>query len=194
MPSSAGFVLVGGRSSRMGCDKALLPYRGAALAQYVARELERAAGQVALVGDPARYGHLGYPVVRDLAPGAGPLGGICSALRSSAAAWNLVLACDMPGVKAALLARLLAEAERGEQDCLLPAGPSGRPEPLCGVYHQRCLPVLGAALARGVRKIMDGLAGTRVRILAIRDEGVFDNCNTPEEWAAHADKTPGGGI
>lgn len=178
----------------MGRDKALLPYRGVTLAQYVAKEVERAAGSVALVGNPALYGHLGYPVVRDLAPGAGPLGGISSALRSSAAAWNLVLACDMPGVTAAFLARLLEEAWRSEGDCLLPSGPSGRPEPLCGVYHQRCLPVLGAALARGVRKIMDGLAGTRVRILAVPDEDVFDNCNTPQEWAAHADKTPGGGI
>lgn len=174
----------------MGRDKALLPYRGGALAQYVAGQVEVAAGSVALVGVPGCYAHLGYPVVRDLAPGAGPLGGICSALRSSQAAWNLVLACDMPRVTAAFLDDLLAEAERGEADCLLPAGPSGLPEPLCAVYHERCLGPLLAAFARGVRSIAEALAGVRVRILPVPDGSVFDNCNTPESWAAHGNKTP----
>jgi molybdenum cofactor guanylyltransferase len=186
----AGFVLVGGRSRRMGRDKALLPYRGATLARYVAGQVERAAGSVALVGDPALYGGLGYPVIRDLAPGAGPLGGICSALRSSAARWNLVLACDMPRVTAAFLSVLLDEAERSAADCLLPAGPSGRPEPLCGVYHQRCLPPLAEAFAHGVRAVVEGLAAVRVQILPVSGEDLFANCNTAGDWAAHNDKTP----
>jgi molybdopterin-guanine dinucleotide biosynthesis protein A len=190
----AGFVLVGGASSRMRRDKALLPYRGSTLAQYVAGEVERAAGSATLVGDPQRYGGLGYPVVRDLAPGAGPLGAICSALRSSAAEWNLVVACDMPRVTAPFLAQLLESAIARDADCLVPAGPSGFPEPLCAVYRAGCLPVLAAAAARGIRKVMDGLAGTELQILPVADPDVFANSNTPEDWDAHSDKTPEAGI
>jgi molybdopterin-guanine dinucleotide biosynthesis protein A len=194
LTSRAGSVLVGGGSSRMGRDKALLPYRGGTLAQYVAGEVERAAGSVILVGDPQRYGGLGYPVVRDLAPGAGPLVAICSALRSSAAEWNLVLACDMPRVTAPFLAELLEIAVASGADCLVPAGPAGLPEPLCAVYRARCLPVLAAATARGTRKVMDGLAATNLKIFPVADGTVFANCNTPEDWDAHSDKTPEAGI
>lgn len=178
----------------MGRDKALLPYRGGALAAHVAGEVLRAAGSVTLVGAPLRYAHLGFPVARDLAPGAGPLGGICSALRGSQAEWNLLLACDMPRVTAAFLEELLAAAEHSGADCLLPAGPSGLPEPLCAVYHQRCLGPLLAAFARGERSIAQALQGVRVHILRVPDGGVFDNCNTPEAWTVHADKTPGTAV
>jgi molybdopterin-guanine dinucleotide biosynthesis protein A len=190
----AGFVLVGGSSSRMGCDKALLPFRGGTLAGHVAAVVQAAAGSVALVGEPSLYDHLGYPVVRDLLRGAGPLAGICSALRSSMAAWNLVVACDMPCLRADFLEKLFAEAERTGADAVIPAGPSGRPEPLCAVYHARCLPVLAAAVARGVRKVMDGLAQTDVRILPVPEQDPFANCNTAQEWEAHRDKTPQTGV
>lgn len=182
---------MGGRSRRMGRDKALLPYRGGVLAEYVAGEVARAAGSAALVGDRALYGGLGYPVIRDLAPGAGPLGGICSALRSSTARWNLMVACDMPNVTAAFLAELLEAAEGGGADCLLPAGSSGRPEPLCAVYQARCLPVLAEAFAGGVRSITRALAGAGVRILPVGDDTLLANCNTPGQWIPHGDKTRG---
>lgn len=192
--SRAGFVLVGGDSRRMGSDKALLPWRGATLAQYVAGEVAAAAGTAVLVGDPVKYGGLGYAVVRDLAPGTGPLGGICSALRSSSAEWNLVVACDMPGVTATFLTRLLEAAAASGADCLVPAGPEGRPEPLCAVYHARALPAIAAALARGVRKVTDGLRDTRISVFPVEERQVFENCNTREEWAAHSDKTRRGAV
>src|SRR6058998_1400393 len=98
MDSRAGFVLVGGRSSRMGRDKACLPLQGRTLLEHVAAAVAAAAGSVTLVGSPERYQNLGFRVIADSLPGCGPLGGIHTALGASPADWNLIVACDMPGI------------------------------------------------------------------------------------------------
>jgi molybdenum cofactor guanylyltransferase len=180
-------VLAGGKSSRMGRDKALLPFRGGALAAHVAATVAAAAGSVTLIGDPRKYGHLGYPVLPDRTPGAGPVGGIESVLSYTAADWNLVLACDMPAISAALLRGLLDAAERAGADVLVPAGPSGRLEPLSAVYHRRCLATVRRALESGVRKVTDALDGLEVARWTVDDAACFENLNTPEEWACYHD-------
>ena len=181
-------MLAGGKSSRMGRDKALLPFRGGALAGYAAATVAAAAGSVILIGDPQKYGHLGYTVLPDRKPGAGPVGGIESALSYTAADWNLVRACDMPGISAEFLRGLMDAAERAGADALAPTGPCGRLEPLCAVYHRRCRETLGRALEAGVRKVTDAPAGLEVARLAVDDAACFENLNTPEEWARYYDR------
>jgi molybdopterin-guanine dinucleotide biosynthesis protein A len=171
----------------MGRDKALLPFRAGVLAGHVAATVEAAAGSAVLIGDPLKYGHLGYLVAPDRRPGVGPLGGIETALTSTAADWNLVLACDMPGVSAEFLRLLMDAAERLNPDALLPADPSGRLEPLCAVYHRRCLETFRRALDEDVRKITAALAGLEVARFAVDDAACFENLNTPEEWARRHD-------
>ncbi len=180
-------MLAGGESSRMGKDKALLPFRGGVLAGHVASVVAAAAGSAVLIGDPRKYGGLGYPVLADRQAGAGPLGGIASALSYTAADWNLVMACDMPAVAAEFLRDLLDAAEAAGADALVPAGPSGRPEPLCAVYHRDCLAAFNRALAAGVRRVTEALAGLRVRAWTVDDAARFENLNTPEEWACYHD-------
>src|SRR5690349_1942483 len=99
----AGFVLAGGKSSRMGCNKALLPFRGRTLVEHIASEVSTVTHTVALIGDRALYIILGYPVIEDVFPGRGPLSGIHAALRASGAEWSLVVACDMPEMTAGFL-------------------------------------------------------------------------------------------
>ncbi len=169
----------------MGRDKALLPFRGNPLAGHVAAVVAAAAGSATLIGDPEKYGHLGYPVLPDRSPGAGPLGGIESALTYTAADWNLVLACDMPGISAGFLRGLLDAAESSGADALVPAGPSGRPEPLSAVYHRRCAEPFGRALDAGVRKVTGALAGLNWRVWTVDDPAWFENLNTPEELACY---------
>jgi molybdopterin-guanine dinucleotide biosynthesis protein A len=184
---AGGYVLVGGRSSRMGRDKALLPHHGTALAAGVAHEVERATGQCVLVGDPARYGQLGYEVAADLYPGEGPLGGILTALRHSREDWNVLVACDMPRLSAEFLHGLIDEAvSRRDIDVLAPLGPSGRFEPLCSVYHRRSAPALQAAFDAGVRRIAEAAAGLRLEAIAVAELTPLDNVNTPEDWARYA--------
>jgi molybdenum cofactor guanylyltransferase len=181
--SRAGYVLAGGRSSRMGRDKALLPFRGGALADSIARAVAQAAGSVVIVGRDELAGHL---VIPDLYPGEGPLGGIVTALRHTRAHWNLIAACDMPGLSPGFLAELLDAAEDADVDALVPVGPSGIPEPLCAVYHRRALQAIGEAFEQGVRKVTGALEGLEAVPYPVAEMAQFQNVNTPEDWAGYA--------
>jgi molybdopterin-guanine dinucleotide biosynthesis protein A len=185
MERTAGFVLVGGNSSRMGRDKAQLPLHGRTLIEHIAAAVAESAGGVTLVGAPERYESLGFRGLPDSRPGTGPLGGIVTALTASDAEWNLIVACDMPGISAPFLRGLLDAARSSAADCLLPSGPGGLPEPLCAVYHARCREAISQALDRGVRKVTAGLAGLRVAPWTAPEGHWFRNVNTPEEWASY---------
>ena len=185
----SGFVLTGGLSSRMGRDKALLPYRGTTLAGYVAHTVEQVAGSVALIGDPVRYGHLGYPVYRDEFPGCGPISGIHTALSVSKTDWNLVVACDMPEVTVEALRALFDRDPEPGRDSVLAVGESGQPEPLCGVYHRKCLTALARAIGDKRFKMRDLVPELQAE-LRIVDDGMLANVNTPDEWAEVVERTP----
>ena len=179
----AGFVLAGGSASRMGRNKALLPYGGATLVEHVAARVASAAGCVVLVGPPRRYAHLPYLVVPDFFHHCGPLAGIHAALVASPAEWNLVVACDMPAVTADFLKSLLEAAESMNFDALVPAWSCGRLEPLCAVYRQKLAEPLAEALQHGVRQVVQALAGLRVAHWPITEPEYFENLNTPKELA-----------
>ena len=170
----------------MGRDKAFLPFGGSTLGEFVAGAVASVTGQVVLVGEPARYQALGYPVIPDHYPGEGPLGGILTALEHTQADWNLVVACDMPGISGEILSRILEAAENSTNDVLLPIGPDGRPEPLCAAYHRRTLQALESVFASGERKITRALQSVHTARLVIAETATFQNVNTPEDWAHHA--------
>jgi molybdopterin-guanine dinucleotide biosynthesis protein A len=178
---ATGFVLAGGRSERMGRDKALLPFGAATLVEYVAQTVRDVVGPVTLIGDPAKFGHLGLPVLPDELPGCGPASGIYTALRASATDWNLILACDMPGISADVLRSLVRAAEPAGRSCVAATGPDGQPEPLCAFYHRRCLPALSRAI-RDKRLKMRDLIKEIGAIWVKVDASALANVNTPEEW------------
>ncbi len=166
----------------MGRDKALLPYRGTTLLEHVARAVAEACGSVALIGDPARYGVLGYPAYRDLLPSCGPIGGIYTALSLGLSDWNLVVACDMPGISVEALRMLLSQALVSSHDCVIAMGPGAEREPLCAVYHQRCLPVVLRAIRAKRFKMKELVAELDAGEMAV-NPGTLANVNTPAEWA-----------
>jgi len=196
--SRAGFVLVGGSSSRMGSDKALIEFQGSTLAASIAESVRSAAGNVTLVGPPERYRELGYTVIADRAPNRGPLGGVHTALLASRAEWNLILACDMPFVTAALLEELFAVAESGPStaDCVVPhsriestpgadleATRKERLDPLCAVYHRRCAHAARRALERNVLKMHDFISTLRLIKHPVANPSSLANFNTPADWS-----------
>jgi molybdopterin-guanine dinucleotide biosynthesis protein A len=182
----AGYVLVGGQSSRMGRDKACLPLDAEPLGARVARMVAEAAGSVALVGHPERHSGLGYPVVPDRYPGEGPLGGILTALHHTTADRNLIVACDMPGLTVEFLKDLLQAAERNPLSILIPETEGGRLEPLCAVYHRDTLAALERAFADGIRKVTAAFRGVGVAAYPVAEVARFQNLNTPEDWARYA--------
>jgi len=184
--SAAGFVLAGGRSTRMGSDKALLPMGGRTLLEHIAAEVEGAAGNVTIIADPALYSRFGWAVVADLRPGCGPLGGIVTALEVSNRSWNVIAACDMPAIDTEFLNHLLLTAAMAPKgcECLAPLGPSG-PEPLCAVYHGSALAKLRAALDGNILKMRYVLESLETRYVPVPDLRRFRNINTPGDWRGH---------
>ncbi len=179
----AGFVLAGGRSSRMGTNKAALPWRGRPLVLHLADAVREAAGSVALIASPDDFPDFPGHVLADLRPGWGPLGGIETALASTTAEWNLVVACDMPLLTADILQLLLGKAESAGAAGLVPEV-GGQLQPLAAVYHRRSLPILSEALDAGVRKMGDAVDLLRVVrfVVPAEAERLFANINTPREW------------
>ena len=177
---TAGFVLVGGKSRRMGQDKALLPWGGGALVQDIAAKVATVSGSVALIGAPHRYGDFGFSCLEDLRPGLGPLSGLETALQIGRAEWNLIVACDMPNIGIEDLQRLCKTAEMSEADCVVTADVDGRIHPLCALYRDRCLPTVQKALDSNKLRVMDFVHSLVVEY--VYTSASIQNVNTSKEW------------
>ncbi len=182
-------LLTGGRSSRMGQNKALLKLApgGPSLIEIVAARLADVASETLLVGTETEpYDFLGLRHVPDLYPDAGSLGGIYSGLQAAAHPHALAVACDMPFLNPHLL-RYMAAAPR-EYDVLIPV--LDEPEPMHAIYSRRCLPWMEEKLDAGRYKIIGWFAKASVQRIERQTIEQYDpkyrsfyNMNTPEEWA-----------
>ena len=146
------FILAGGRSTRMGRDKALVEFQGRPLIEHALARLVRLGFTAAIAGnrdDLAKYA----PVIPDNYPGSGPLAGIEAALTASSDDLNLFLPIDLPLLPAEFLHWISARAHCTLAVATIPRL-QGRSQPLCAVYHRALLPHARAALAAGDGKVM----------------------------------------
>ncbi len=189
-----GIVLAGGRSSRMGSDKATLVVEGRTLLQRAVDALE-AAGvrEVVLVGAPGRA----LPEVTTTLPlrhttdpveGEGPLQGILAGLEAASCEVALVVGCDMPYLEPALLTLLADRALDGAR--LVVPLHDGRPEGLCSAWRRDAIEVVRAHLAAGDRAVMSVAGDLHALRLTPEEYAAADptsrsfvNVNTPEELA-----------
>lgn len=185
----AGYLLAGGRSTRMGADKALLPFRGRLLVEHSFAALRDVCPCVALVGDPNKFSSYGI-VVPDIFAGCGPLAGIHAGLKHSTSDLNLFLAVDLPFVSPELLAFLLATAEQREATVVVPRTARGL-QPLCAVYRRSFAAVAEEFLRAGKYKIDAAFAGLplwEIQEAELQARGfserMFFNVNTPEDLQA----------
>lgn len=180
-----GVVLAGGRSRRMGTDKALLEWDGTPLVDVVAGALAECCAEVLIAsGDGVRLGRPGE--IADAVPDAGPLGGVLAAMESAAHPLLAVVAVDMPHASAAVL-RALADA-LGDADAVVPVV-QGRTHPLHAVYRTRVAPLVRAYLEDGGRSVMGLLEGISVREAGVE---VWDAVDPAGRFAVNVNRPADG--
>ena len=185
-----GYVLAGGRSSRMGSDKAMLRFRGRPMMEIAQETLSRVCDRVAISGnrpDLASWGE----VVTERRIAEGPAAGIEAALEDSKTPWALILPVDLPVMSATLLQQWtpLVMASEGILASYMECAGDWHPA-LC-LVHRDCLPLFRAALDAGDRKLTRIFQGLEDRLLVVDAEALmpgaaefFINVNTPEELVA----------
>lgn len=193
--SACGALMAGGRSIRMGTNKALLDWQGQPLIAHLAGRFAEWFSQVVIVtNSPADYSFLGLPMVSDRQPDLGPLAGLEAALRYSREPVVFCAACDMPFLNGDLIAHMVSLMPGYE--AVVPRR-DGRYETLHAAYGRACLPHVSACLDEGQYQVRAFFDRVRVRELAAADLAPFGdpgrllfNCNTPADleqarrWAA----------
>ena len=184
----AGLILLaGGKSSRMGTNKALLPIGGKATIEKIIDTLSPSFAQVVLVtNDQDTYRWLGVPMTSDVFPGQGPLAGIHAGLLTIPCDVSLVVACDMPFVTANLGSYLVGISDGF--DAVVPRL-DGQLHPLFAVYRNTCIRTLEECITSGNLRMVHFLEKKHVRYVqetelkkVISSDEVFTNMNNPEEY------------
>ena len=184
----AGFILVGGASSRMGTDKAALLLEGRTFVQRIAEELAAVTDSVTLIGRDSRKLQLNLPSAPDVYENWGALGGVHAALSVSQSPWSLIVACDLPFATAGLFAHLAGLREDFEAVAAIQR--DGRPQPLAALYRKDpCLFHADQLIKSGERRPIALLQSVRTRWAAFTElqelpgaEHFFDNINTPQDY------------
>jgi molybdenum cofactor guanylyltransferase len=184
----AAFILAGGKSMRMGSDKAFVTFNGRTLLERACSLACSVTADVRIVGDRAKFAEFA-PVVEDIFSGCGPLGGIHASLCASSSDLNLMLAVDMPFVTTGLLNHLIARARDSTATVTVPRSEGGF-QPLCAVYRRTFADVAQHALKQGRYKIDALFASESTQVISqddLKGNGfsmeIFRNVNTPEELA-----------
>jgi molybdopterin-guanine dinucleotide biosynthesis protein A len=190
MPEVSAWVLAGGRSRRMGRDKAQIVLEGETLLARALRLARSVTPVVAIVGPREVYGAVA-PVVEDVFPGQGPLAGIHAALRASATDLNLVLAVDTPLLTPEFLQYLARRANASGAVVTVPRTREGERDhlhSLCAVYRRKFAAAAQVALEKGQNRI-DALFGGVPTLVLESDEleglgfaaALFRNLNAPDD-------------
>ena len=187
MDSVTGFVLAGGKSTRMGTDKALLELAGRPLIEHMLELVRSVCPQAYVVGDPGKFSRLA-PVIPDRYAGQGPLAGIHAALTRSETNLNLILGVDLPFLEADWLRYLVSASRTSGAVVTLPVA-GGFVQTLCAVYRTEFAELAAQALAAGQNKVDALFPKTSVRQISQEELAkagfgptMFRNVNTPEEW------------
>jgi molybdopterin-guanine dinucleotide biosynthesis protein A len=187
-----GAVLAGGRSRRLGRDKATLAIAGRPLAHWVKDAISPLVHECWLISNqPVAHLELGIPLVIDLVPGRGALGGLLSVMLIAKGDYVLLSACDTPFLQTNLLEVMIQTCKEG-QDAVICRSSRGL-EPLPGVYSCRLLQRLQTQVHSDDLRLRTLLHACRTRILLPAEFGLEDadelsffNINTAEDVAKAA--------
>jgi len=190
MTGNVGVILAGGRSRRMGENKAEMMLRGEPLLTRVAHRLSSVVDDLLVIGPQSLASLAPHArVVEDALPAMGPLGGLYTALIATTSAHIFLVACDMPFIRPGLVRAMLAFAETRCDAEVVALEANGRVQPLHAVYARGCLPAVERLLQASDHSLHSLLA--QLAVVAIDAETVRRedpdglsafNVNTPEDW------------
>jgi molybdopterin-guanine dinucleotide biosynthesis protein A len=179
-----GLVLAGGKSRRMGQDKALLKNNGQSQLAHVAGVLDTCVDKV-YVSTRKDQAHdeerAQFEQIVDRYDDMGPVAGILSALESSPEVDWLVVACDLPNITEQTIRYLLEQREGEQAFTAFASSYDGLPEPLCAVYHSGCEAIVRQFVNDGVNCPRKILIRSETRLLDQLHPEALDNVNTPDD-------------
>jgi len=189
-----GYVLAGGKSSRMGTDKALVELAGRPLIARAVEKLRQICAEVHILSsNPELEVHA--PLIGDLHEDCGPIGGIEAALAHSRFDWNLMLPVDLPFMPAEFLRDWVERVTARADICAAYFEVGGKPQPSVLMIRREAGPSIRASILQGQYKLLPALGetslGSRVWVEVLHDadaERWFVNVNTPDELETARDQ------
>jgi molybdopterin-guanine dinucleotide biosynthesis protein A len=178
---ATAIILAGGKSSRMGEDKYLLPVHGQPLIQYIIKQLQGHFDEVIIgANDPQRFAFTGLRVVPDMEQDKGPLMGIYSCLMASTNDINFITACDIPEMNTKLIHNMINLSV--DYDIVMPVTGNDKHEPLYAIYRKSVAQHAHAILQNDGRRIVQLLKMSNVKLIDFQDRGWYQNLNVKEDY------------
>lgn len=183
-----GIILAGGKSSRMGTDKAMLLHKGKSFLELTINSLKEVCHDILISANHEYYHDYGYPVVPDNFPGIGPLAGIEACLSFTKTRINIFAPCDTPFLNAALFKILIQHIEN--YDAVVPVSVDGKIEPLMAYYSKDILSKIRLQIENGDYKIQNLLRTIKTKYVSIPENKLFTNINTPDDLRSIENTVP----
>lgn len=166
-----GYVLAGGKSSRMGADKGLLLFNEEPLVLRIIKQLQSSCSRVIIVSGNKEYKIFGLEVIGDLVNEMGPAGGIYSALQHTWSERNFITSCDMPFISSGGVQYMIQQATHSQ--ITLPLY-RGKVQPLFGVYPGNCVSEWKRLIDRGIIKLQTMLTHFDLRKIETEKNDLFN--------------------
>lgn len=184
----SGFILAGGKSSRMGSDKGFVSFNKKPMIEYSIQALKKICSSVSIIANNPDYNSFGHPVYPDSVSNKGPLAGICTALEESKTMWNIIISCDNPTINSELLLYLAEQADGF--DAIVPSY-QGKIYPITAIYSKSCLKEFKHQLTLDRLKVKEAIQQVNTKLIELSpdlpffNERMLVNINTKEELKAY---------
>lgn len=178
-------ILAGGKSSRMGTDKALLEIDGKKFIKKLCEELDSFEEKIIARGNRSDIQDVSWDIISDIYQERGPIGGLHAVLSACKSDAMFCVSCDMPYLQMHLAKELCGYMKEGV-DAVIAVTEDGRKHPLCGVYRKTVLPVIEEQILTGNNRMMAFFDKITVDFVTIQPQNSsqLKNINTPDDYLA----------
>jgi len=175
------YILCGGKSSRMGCEKGLVVFNDKTFVEHILNAVRPLSDSIHFVTNNDAYEAYGYPLVPDVIPEKGPVAGIYSALRHSSSSWNLILSCDVPLITTAVLEKHLFQEFQKKPITFLSDG--SKSSPLIGLYSRKLRGHFEQAIRKKHLKLMDliSILPHQTVVVSQEERATLQNINSQKD-------------